>query len=93
MTKGVACRLNEIVGPGSREKVWFLPATAAERLLVSNLCDAFFRIFNGNTRVSATGAPALPMPPLAAIGEIGRRVPGQGQEATDAIVGKILIHA
>jgi adenine-specific DNA-methyltransferase len=62
-------------------------------LLNSNLYDAFFRIFNGNTQVSATEARALPMPPLTTIEEIGRRVLGQGQEATDAIVDEVLIHA
>lgn len=62
-------------------------------LLNSNVYDAFFRIFNGNTQVSATEARALPMPPLATIEEIGRQVLGQGQDATDAIVDKVLVHA
>ncbi|MBT9395619.1 Eco57I restriction-modification methylase domain-containing protein [Hymenobacter sp. NST-14] len=61
-------------------------------LLNSNIYDAFFRIFNGNTQVSATEARALPMPPLATIEEIGRQVLGQGQDATDAIVNQVLIH-
>lgn len=61
-------------------------------LLNSNLYDAFFRIFNGNTQVSATEARALPMPELATIEEIGRQVLGLGQQATDAIVNDVLTH-
>ncbi|MEJ7665603.1 MAG: hypothetical protein WKG07_41825 [Hymenobacter sp.] len=57
-------------------------------LLNSNLYDAFFRIFNGNTQVSATEARALPMPELATIEEIGRQALGPGQQATDAIVNR-----
>ena len=61
-------------------------------LLNSNLYDAFFRIFNGNTQVSATEARALPMPPLATLEEIGQQVLGLSQEATDAIVNQVLLH-
>lgn len=61
-------------------------------LLNSNLYDAFFRIFSGNTQVSATEARALPMPELAIIEEIGRQVLGLGQQATDAIVNDVLTH-
>lgn len=59
-------------------------------LLNSSLYDAFFRIFNGNTQVSATEARALPLPPLATIEQLGRRMQGQALEALDAIVHDVL---
>jgi adenine-specific DNA-methyltransferase len=59
-------------------------------LLNSNLYDSFFRIFNGNTQVSATEARALPMPPLATIEEMGRRMQGKGIEQLDTIVQSVL---
>ena len=66
--------------------------TGLTALLNSNLYDAFFRIFNGNTQVSATEARALPMPPLATIEQIGRRMAGQELEALDTIVNDVLHH-
>jgi len=59
-------------------------------LLNSQLYDAFFRIFSGNTQVSATEARALPMPELALIEEIGRQVLAQGQESAESIVNNVL---
>jgi adenine-specific DNA-methyltransferase len=41
-------------------------------LLNSNLLDSYFRIFNGNTQVSATELRNLPLPPLDSIIQLGR---------------------
>jgi adenine-specific DNA-methyltransferase len=41
-------------------------------LLNSPLIDKYFRIFNGNTQVSATEIRNMPLPPLDAIIEMGR---------------------
>lgn len=41
-------------------------------LLNSALMDSYFRIFNGNTQVSATELRKLPLPPHEAIVELGR---------------------
>lgn len=43
-------------------------------LLNSELLDAYVRISSGNTQVSATELRALPLPPLASIKRIGRRL-------------------
>ncbi len=59
-------------------------------LLNSNLYDAFFRVFNGNTQVSATEARALPMPSLKTIEEIGERVKDKGIDELDAIVQEVV---
>lgn len=41
-------------------------------LLNSSLMDGYFRIFSGNTQVSATELRSLPLPPLDSIIELGR---------------------
>jgi len=85
---GLENKLNYIyskVGEFTIEQVTGLTA-----LLNSNLYDAFFRIFNGNTQVSATEARALPMPPLALIEQIGRRIQGKELDELDAIVNDVL---
>lgn len=43
-------------------------------LLNSEFFDTYFRISSGNTQVSATELRALPLPPLALISRIGKRV-------------------
>jgi adenine-specific DNA-methyltransferase len=42
-------------------------------LFNSRLIDTYFRIYNGNTQVSATELRAMPLPPLEVIVEMGRR--------------------
>lgn len=69
-----------------------IQAAGLSALLNSNLYNAFFKIFSGNTQVSATEIRALPMPVLAVIEEIGKQVLNKGQEATDAIVNAALKH-
>lgn len=64
--------------------------TGLTALLNSSRYDAFFRIFNGNTQVSATEARALPMPELATLEELGRRMLGQELEVLDSIVDAVL---
>ncbi|MCC3160869.1 hypothetical protein LJ737_26790, partial [Hymenobacter sp. 15J16-1T3B] len=59
-------------------------------LLNSEIYDAFFRIFNGNTQVSATEVRALPMPTLNTIEEIGRRVIGLATEDMEPVVNEIV---
>lgn len=61
-------------------------------LLNSDLYDTFFRIFNGNTQVSATEARAFPMPPLATIEKIGLLLLKQGNSSMQSIVNNSLIH-
>ena len=56
------------VGSLSEEEAYGLAA-----LFNSALLDTFFRVSNGNTQVSATELRAMPLPPLEAIKEIGRR--------------------
>ena len=48
-------------------------------LLNSELLDAYFRIQNGNTQVSATELRAMPLPPLSQIIEIGRIALGSSE--------------
>ena len=89
-TVGLENKLNYIYSP--KGALTIEQTTGLTALLNSNLYDAFFRIFNGNTQVSATEARALPMPPLAAIEEIGRRMQGQELEALNSIVNDVLHH-
>jgi adenine-specific DNA-methyltransferase len=68
---GLENHLNYIHRPGGTllpEEVWGLAA-----LLNSSLLDIYFRIFSGNTQVSATELRAMPLPPLDVIHAIGRR--------------------
>ncbi len=68
---GLENHLNYIYRPGgemSKEEALGLSA-----LLNSRLLDTYFRIFNGSTQVSATELRAMPLPPLDALEELGKR--------------------
>lgn len=68
---GVENHLNYIHRPGgslTSEEAYGLAA-----LLNSRLLDTYFRIYNGNTQVSATELRAMPLPPLEMIVRIGRQ--------------------
>lgn len=69
---GIENHLNYVYRPKglmSEKEVYGLAA-----LLNSKVMDAYFRIFNGNTQVSATELRRMPLPPLESIREVGRRV-------------------
>ncbi|MEK6655779.1 MAG: Eco57I restriction-modification methylase domain-containing protein [Thermodesulfobacteriota bacterium] len=61
-------------------------------LLNSRLLDIYFRIFNGNTQVSATELRALPLPSLDMIVEIGKRwlSSTSPEEKIDALIEDVL---
>lgn len=61
-------------------------------LLNSRILDIYFRVFNGNTQVSATELRALPLPPLDAIMEIGKRWLSMASavENIDALIEEVL---
>ena len=61
-------------------------------VLNCSLLDTYFRIFNGNTQVSATEVRAMPFPPLEAITELGRQAIARqiGIEGVDDLVGEVL---
>ncbi len=50
------------------EEVWGLAV-----LYNSSFMDAYFRVLNGSTQVSATEIRAIPLPPLEVISQIGRK--------------------
>jgi adenine-specific DNA-methyltransferase len=49
-------------------------ASGLAAVLNSEIMDTYFRIFNGNTQVSATELRRMPLPPLNVIREIGTHV-------------------
>jgi adenine-specific DNA-methyltransferase len=61
-------------------------------LLSSRAYDQFFRLFNGNTQVSATEARELPVPAWETIEALGTQVQAQGWEVADDLVEQ-LFHA
>lgn len=56
----------------------------------SNLWDKYYRILNGNTQVNASEINSIPMPSLACLLEIGRRVQNEGFEYTDEIIEEVI---
>jgi hypothetical protein len=60
-------------------------------LLSSRPYDQFFRLFNGNTQVSATEARELPVPDWSAIEALGTQVLAQGWDVADAVVEQLLL--
>lgn len=58
-------------------------------LLSSRPYDQFFRLFNGNTQVSATEARELPVPAWATIEALGAQVQAQGWEIADDLVEQL----
>lgn len=69
---GIENKLNYIYRPKGRLKRDEVIGLAA--LLNSDLFDAYFRTFNGNTNVSATELRIMPLPPIDTIREIGRKI-------------------
>lgn len=87
---GLENHLNYVYRPGaslSLDEAWGLAA-----LYSSSLLDAYFRCVNGNTQVSATELRTMPLPPLAQIVELGRRVRMEAEpmSAVDALVEEII---
>jgi len=87
---GLENHVNYIHRPGgtlNQHEVYGLAA-----LLNSRLLDIYFRVFNGNTQVSATELRALPLPPLDAIMEIGKRWLSMAStvENIDALIEEVL---
>ena len=58
-------------------------------LLNSTLMDSYFRIFSGNTQVSATELRKLPLPPLETIVELGR-LDAVSDNDVDTLVNEVL---
>lgn len=65
-------------------------ATGLAALLSSRPYDQFFRLFNGNTQVSATEARELPVPAWSEIEALGTQVLAQGWDVADGIVAQLL---
>ena len=87
---GLENHLNYIYRPGGTLTIEETYGLAA--LLNSTLMDSYFRTFNGNTQVSATELRAMPLPPLAVITELGRRVSAAPDDIDqmDKTIGEIL---
>ena len=81
---GLENKLNYLHSPAGQ--LTDIQTAGLTALLNSDLYDAFFRIFNGNTQVSATEAQALPMPSLAVIEEMGNAIQKAGWEQSESIV-------
>jgi adenine-specific DNA-methyltransferase len=87
---GLENHVNYIHRPGgtlNQHEVYGLAA-----LLNCRLLDIYFRVFNGNTQVSATELRALPLPPLDAIMEIGKKWLSMASavENIDALIEEVL---
>jgi len=88
---GLENHLNYIYRTGSRaltiDETYGLAA-----LLNSELIDTYVRLSSGNTQISATELRALPLPELAIIKRIGKRVRAKGADF-EAVVAEELEHA
>jgi adenine-specific DNA-methyltransferase len=62
-------------------------------LLNSWLVDAYFRLSNGNTQVSATELRALPLPPPLVLGSLGACARAAPDRGVDALVEVLLLHS
>ena len=87
---GLENHLNYVYRPEaslSEDETWGLAA-----LFSSKLLDAYFRCVSGNTQVSATELRTMPLPPLAQIIELGKRVRTKKKpmEAVDGLIADIL---
>lgn len=79
---GVENHLNVIRAAQGRE---FSPSTAAGLAVILNstLYDRYFRLFNGNTQVSASEIRATPFPPMSVLSAIGDSL-SSGQASSTA---------
>jgi len=66
---GIENHLNYIYRKGG--ELSEIEALGLAAILNSSLLDSYFRIFNGNTQVSATELRNLPLPPSRVVNEIG----------------------
>ena len=87
---GLENHLNYVYRPGrslTNDEAWGLAA-----LYSSSLLDAYFRCVNGNTQVSATELRTMPLPPLAQIVTLGKRVrkASKPMQAVDELVEEII---
>ncbi|AMR26519.1 hypothetical protein A0257_04945 [Hymenobacter psoromatis] len=73
-----------------RGDLTLVQAIGLAALLSSRPYDQFFRLFNGNTQVSATEARELPVPAWPDIEALGTHVQAQGWEAADELVEQLL---
>lgn len=86
---GLENHLNFIYRKGGRMTP--LEARGLAAFLASSLVDAHFRALAGSTQVNATELRQLPLPPLAAIEEIGRRCSAKpGLAEIDDVVSRVL---
>lgn len=87
---GLENHLNYIYRP--KGKLSEEEASGIAALLNSDILDTYFRIFNGNTQVSATELRRMPLPPLSLICEIGRQVMNSvdSRDDVDEIVSQAL---
>lgn len=86
---GLENHLNYIYRPGGRMTVEEAKGLAG--FLASKLVDEHFRALAGSTQVNATELRKLPLPPLAAIEEIGRRLPTfPSLDQIDSVVDSVL---
>ena len=67
-------------------------ASGLAALLNSDILDTYFRIFNGNTQVSATELRRMPLPPLNLVCAIGKQVmsSADSRDKVDEIVSTAL---